>query len=42
VNLSRLLPFDEDDGELIRVVIETPKGCRNKYAFASEIDCLRT
>jgi inorganic pyrophosphatase len=33
VNLSRLPSFDEDDGELIRVVIETPKGSRNKYAF---------
>jgi hypothetical protein len=42
VNLSRLPPFDEDDGELIRVVIEKPKGGRNKLCFRSGIDCLRT
>jgi inorganic pyrophosphatase len=28
-----LKPFDEDDRSNIQVVIETPKGCRNKYAF---------
>lgn len=30
---SRLKPFDADDKQLIRVVIETPKGSRNKFAF---------
>jgi hypothetical protein len=30
---SRLKPFDADDKELLRVVIETPKGSRNKFAF---------
>jgi hypothetical protein len=30
---SRLKPLDEDDEEIVNVVIETPKGCRNKYAF---------
>jgi len=29
---SRLKPFDADD-QLLRVVIETPKGSRNKFAF---------
>jgi inorganic pyrophosphatase len=33
---SRLRPGDEDDDNLIRVVIETPKGSRNKYAFDPE------
>lgn len=30
------LQRDEDDNELVQVVIETPKGSRNKYAFDSE------
>jgi len=34
-DLSSLQPFDEDD-ENLRVVIETPKGSRNKYAFDSQ------
>jgi inorganic pyrophosphatase len=28
-----LKPFDNDDKSSIQVVIETPKGCRNKYKF---------
>lgn len=28
-----LKPFDKDDKSSIQVVIETPKGCRNKYEF---------
>ncbi len=28
-----LKPFDSDDKQLLRVVIETPKGSRNKFAF---------
>jgi len=30
---SRLVPWDEQAEKSIRVVIETPKGSRNKYAF---------
>ena len=30
---SRLKPFDSGDKQLLRVVIETPKGSRNKFAF---------
>lgn len=30
---SRLDPFDDKDASLLQVIIETPKGCRNKYAF---------
>lgn len=33
---SRLKPFDEDDDSLIQVVIETPKGSRNKYVHDPE------
>jgi hypothetical protein len=29
----RLPPFDAEDGTTIHVIIETPKGSRNKYAF---------
>jgi len=30
---SRLWPLDADSKQTVQVVIETPKGCRNKYAF---------
>ena len=30
---SRLDPLDDDDKHLFQVVVETPKGSRNKYAF---------
>lgn len=30
---TRLKPFDADDKRMLRVVIETPKGSRNKFAF---------
>jgi len=30
---SRLKPHDSEDKQLLRVVIETPKGSRNKFAF---------
>lgn len=30
---SQLNPLDSDDKEMLRVVIETPKGSRNKFAF---------
>jgi len=36
-DLSRLKPFATDHGtQTLRVVIETPKGSRNKYAFDSD------
>lgn len=30
---SKLKPLDADDNKMLRVVIETPKGSRNKFAF---------
>lgn len=33
---SRLRALDEKDDQLVLVVIETPKGSRNKYAFDAE------
>src|SRR3979490_2074974 len=33
---SRLSPTNGDSDGTIQVVIETPKGCRNKYAFDPE------
>src|SRR5436189_4887440 len=33
---TRLKPYDLNDKELLRVVIETPKGSRNKFAFNPE------
>jgi len=30
---STLEPVDSDDKKMLRVVIETPKGSRNKFAF---------
>jgi inorganic pyrophosphatase len=33
---SRLKPHDADDKEILQVIIETPKGSRNKYAFDPE------
>ena len=35
---TRLAAFDQDDPELVRVVIETPKNSRNKYAFDPELN----
>jgi inorganic pyrophosphatase len=35
-NPSRLQSVEEDDSEIVQVVIETPKGSRNKYAFDSK------
>jgi inorganic pyrophosphatase len=37
--LSELDPFTEDDD--LRVVIETPRGSRNKYSYDPECDCLQ-
>src|SRR5277367_676841 len=33
---TRLAPFDGDAREGVQVIIETPKGSRNKYAFDPE------
>src|ERR1700722_68605 len=33
---SRLKSLDQDDKKIVQVVIETPKGSRNKYAFDQE------
>src|SRR6266853_952914 len=33
VDPSHLRPFDRSDKTLLQVVIETPKGSRNKFAF---------
>jgi inorganic pyrophosphatase len=33
---TRLSPFDADDPDLAVVIIETPKGSRNKYAYDPE------
>jgi len=33
---STLKPMDEDDAKELRVIIETPKGSRNKFAFEPE------
>jgi inorganic pyrophosphatase len=30
---TRLKPFDDEDKQMLRVVVETPKGSRNKFAF---------
>ena len=34
--IEKLKPFDRDSGHL-NVIIETPKGCRNKYAFDADL-----
>lgn len=33
---THLKPLDEDDDGLVQVIIETPKGSRNKYAFDTD------
>ena len=33
VDPTMLKPFDSDDSKTLRVVVETPKGSRNKFAF---------
>jgi inorganic pyrophosphatase len=33
---EKISPFDKETGEL-RVIIETPKNCRNKYAFDEDL-----
>src|ERR1700745_4423552 len=38
--LRKLSPFDRKSGNL-NVVIDTPKGCRNKYAFDFKINAYK-
>ena len=38
--LRKLKPFDRKSGNL-NVLIDTPKGCRNKYAFDFEINAYK-
>jgi inorganic pyrophosphatase len=38
--LRKLKPFDRKSGNL-NVVIETPKGCRNKYAFDFDLNAYK-
>ena len=38
---SLLAPLNSDDRRLITVVVETPKGSRNKYAFSPELGVFR-
>jgi inorganic pyrophosphatase len=35
-NPTRLEPIDAEDKDIVQVIIETPKGSRNKYAFDPE------
>ena len=36
-----LTPFNKQDHSTIHVVIETPKGCRNKYKFDPDLRSFR-
>jgi inorganic pyrophosphatase len=36
-DLSSLNPLDPDDKQILRVVVETPKGSRNKFAFDPDL-----
>ena len=38
--LSQIAPFDDDTDD-IRIVIETPKGSRNKYSYDPDCDCMQ-
>jgi len=38
--LRKLKPFDRKSGNL-NVLIDTPKGCRNEYAFDFEINAYK-
>ena len=39
--LSRLPTFDPKDEELVNVVIETPRGSRNKFAYDEKLGVIR-
>jgi len=36
--LASIKSFSQDDSSLVHVIIETPKGCRNKYKFEPELN----
>jgi inorganic pyrophosphatase len=38
---ARLAPFVPEDKKTVHVIIETPKGSRNKYAFDAELQIFR-
>jgi inorganic pyrophosphatase len=38
---TSLRPFEAEDGSVVRVIIETPKGSRNKYKFDPEMRAFR-
>jgi len=38
---TRLSPFDPEDKNTVHVIIETPKGSRNKYAFDADLRIFR-
>ena len=35
-DISRLSPFDSEDKNLVQVIVETPRGSRNKFAYDPE------
>jgi len=39
--LSRLPTFDPEDKELVNVLIETPRGSRNKFAYDEKLGVIR-
>jgi inorganic pyrophosphatase len=41
VDLSHVAPFDAGDETTIHVIVETPKGSRNKYAFDPVLNIFR-
>jgi inorganic pyrophosphatase len=40
-SLAAIDSFDTNDSSIVRVVIETPKGCRNKYKFEPEMNAFK-
>jgi inorganic pyrophosphatase len=38
---DRLQPFNKQDSSIVHVVIETPKGCQNKYKFDPDLRSFR-
>jgi inorganic pyrophosphatase len=36
--IASIQSFNRDNSQLVRVIIETPKGCRNKYKFEPELN----
>lgn len=38
--VTKLAPFDQDSGEL-NVIIESPRGCRNKYSYDEKRDVFK-